>query len=121
MITKYMIDVELSTGLSFVCASCEHWHNAKSKKHKTVECGQNCGGPLVGMGFPKYKGPFENSLSKYCFICGRDSCASIEINNRFIGVCNNVGTEGKTCIDKLYSILSRKKVTVIERVAPVIY
>jgi hypothetical protein len=104
MITKDMIDLEISTGLNFVCSSCEHWHNAKGKGI-IVQCGQQCGGPSVGLGFPKYKGPFENVLSEYCFICGRNADGSVKIGDRLLGFCKNVGPNKETCLDKIKRIV----------------
>jgi hypothetical protein len=110
MITKEMIDVELSTGLCFVCSSCEYWHNSKGKEH-ILMCGHDrCGGPMVGRGFPEYKGPYENKLSEYCFICGKDADGSIKIGGRLLGFCKNVGPNNETCFDKMKKMLSGNKV-----------
>lgn len=116
MITKEMIDVELSTGLNFVCSSCEHWHNAKGK-NAIIQCGQQCGGPSVGLSFPKYKGPFENVLSEYCFICGKKADGAIHMKDGLLGFCKNIGPNKETCFDKMKKILlyHKKHVNVVAK------
>lgn len=88
MVTKEMAEREMSTGLSAVCAWCEHWHNNKDRNHEVV-CGQSCGGPKRGMAFPKYKGPWEGSLVRLCFVCGDEPDAMAEIKGQgMVGVCS---------------------------------
>lgn len=120
MITRKKVMEELSTGLSAVCAWCEHWHNAKDRGEE-VACGRlNCGGPSVGKGFPAYKGIMEHGLHKFCFICNKEADAAIEIGGRMIGVCGNMGPSGETCMDKFKKIMERQSVVVKENVVPVI-
>ena len=102
----------------FVCAWCEHWHNAIDNG-SNIGCGKECGGPVVGKGFPLYKGPID--LSKYCFICGNDATSCVRIGGKLIGVCNKIGSGNITCLDRLRKILSgQKNIVVRERVVPVI-
>jgi len=120
MITAQKVMAELATGLSAVCAWCEHWHNAKDRGVEAM-CGQlQCGGPSVGKGFPSYKGIMENRLNSFCFICNNDAEAGVEIDGRMIGVCNTMGPNGETCMDKLKKILARQKIIARENVVPVI-
>jgi hypothetical protein len=110
---------EMSTGLNFVCAWCEHWHRAMDIG-STIGCGKDCGGPASGKGFPLYKGPFKGRLNNYCFICGMEATSGVDIGGRMIGVCNRIGPSRKTCLDKLRDILSGKKgIIVKEIVVPV--
>jgi hypothetical protein len=72
------------------------------------------------MGFPMYKGIMEGKLHTFCFICGRDADAAVEIGGRLLGVCNRQGPNGETCVDKLKLILMRQGVVAKERVVPVV-
>lgn len=116
MITKEQIEVEMRTGLSFVCSACEHWHEARDRG-LDVACNKKCGGPMSGKGFPEYKGPYASSLSEYCFICGKKADASFNIENRLLGVCKTKGPSG-TCLDVLKQILQRSNIVVKEVIVP---
>lgn len=71
-----MIDPELveyavtQEGLSFVCAMCEHYWDARDAG--SYHCGKlECGGPMSGHSFPDYKGPIAgDKWSDFCFVCG---------------------------------------------------
>jgi len=120
MITREMAEKEMMTGLSAVCSYCEHWYDAKDRGDIT-SCGKRCGGPASMMGFPEYKGHMKDKLNTFCFICGKEADAAVEIKGRMIGVCNNVNTDGKTCMEKLRQILDRvKNVVVRERVVTIL-
>lgn len=92
-ISNEKVKAEVRNGLSFVCAMCEHWWRAKEERKErcvAAENGQDCGGPVVGMTFPQYKGPLDRSAwTEFCFMCGEDSMAAIEVNGslRMLGVC----------------------------------
>ena len=59
----------VTQGLAFVCAMCEHYHDAHDKGLKS--CGKSCGGPFAGSSFPHYKGPLpEGDWVHFCFMCG---------------------------------------------------
>ena len=119
MITAKKVMKELESGLTAVCAWCEYYHNAK--ENGAPSCGiAGCGGPAVGKGFPKYKGIMENTLHTFCFICGRDADAGVEIMGSMLGVCNNKGVDRETCVEKLRKILSRQPVNVREHVVAVV-
>jgi hypothetical protein len=79
-----------------------------------------CGGPASGRGFPAYKGPMQDHLNTFCFICGKDASAGVEIGGRVLGACHNMGPNGQTCVDKLKLILERQRVIVKEFVVPVV-
>lgn len=115
MIDNEMAAIEIGTGLSAVCAWCEHWYKSKDRG-KTTMCGKGCGGPLSGKGFPLYKGPMNGMLHTFCFICGKEAQAAVEISGRMIGVCKRVGPGDEKCIDKMRSILSGRAVVVNEMV-----
>ncbi len=120
MITSEMAMLEMSTGLSSVCAWCEHWHEAKDRNVE-VDCGRlKCGGPSVGRGFPAYKGPMAGHLSEICFICGKNPDAAVDIGQKMIGVCNRMGPE-RTCMETLRLVLSRAQGLVVrEEVVPLV-
>jgi len=76
------IDKAISGGLAAICAWCEHYWNGQAG------CGlQNrCGGPMVGMSFPEYRGAFNKA--RFCFICGREADHGIEIGDGMIAACD---------------------------------
>lgn len=75
------------SGTSVVCATCDHYWNALDKK--LGSCGQNCGGPMAGMAFPKYKGPITN-LVNICFRCGSPSTHALRLeDNKALGCCDS--------------------------------
>jgi hypothetical protein len=83
MLTAEMAKAEIETGLSAVCAWCEHWHENKER-----DCGRDCGGPGSKMkAFPAYKGPWEGNLINMCYICGKEPDAAIELGGGMLGVC----------------------------------
>lgn len=114
MITREQAELEMQTGLSAICAWCEHWHEAKAKRAKgePVACAKDCGGPSSLRAFPLYKGPYKNNLASICFVCGEDAEAAVEIGGGFLGVC------GKH-IQKVRDIMEQRKVTVVERTVPI--
>lgn len=114
MIDIKMAQKEIDTGLSAVCAWCEHWHNSRINKVGVLQCDKNCGGPSIGNNYPEYKGPMIGNLHKMCFICGKESSSVVEIKGRMIGVCNRKGPERETCLEKLKNILKREKCIVKE-------
>lgn len=123
MITAQKVMRELSTGISAVCAWCDHYHNAVDRAEARgieVVCGMDCGGPSVSRGFPAYKGIMEGQLATFCFICGRDADAGVEIGGRMLGVCNNMGPGNETCMDKLRRLLARQRVIAKENVVVVV-
>jgi hypothetical protein len=120
MITVEAAKAEIATGLSAVCSWCEHWHTAKDNGSPLGCERMKCGGPSVGRGFPAYKGPMEGTVHLFCFICGKDPHAIVEIGGRKLGVCGNIGPGGKACVDKFRDIMAKQKVIVRERVVPVI-
>ena len=119
-ITKDMAEIEIRQGLSAVCAWCEHWHNAKMRGSTNGCLVQDCGGLAVGRAFPEYKGVYKGNLHKICFICGRSADAVIDIGGCAIGVCNRMGAENETCLDKARKILLRQHVVAKEIVVPLV-
>lgn len=82
----------MKDGYSFVCAHCvKLW---KAKESSFDGCGSflingsECGGPLVGKVFPYYEGELKGYLVKFCFVCGEEPDAVLEVNNGFLGVCD---------------------------------
>ena len=76
--------------MAFVCRLCERLAEARDAKRET--CGQECGGPMKGKHFPRYKGPLTPGfMASHCFICGEPTPISMKveglIDGREIGVC----------------------------------
>jgi hypothetical protein len=120
MITEHMAKIEIDTGLSAVCAWCEHWHNGKGRRGMASCDVAGCGGPSVMRSFPMYTGPRYSDLHSFCFICGKEAEACVEMNGRMLGVCNRMGPENETCMDKLRNMLKRRRVIAKETVVPVV-
>lgn len=121
MIDGKLAQKEISTGLAAVCAWCEHYHNGK--RNGMVGCGKEdeCGGPLARRMFPLYKGPMENMLSSFCYICGGEPSGGIMIGSKVLGICDKMGPNGQTCMDKFKLILDgQRNVVVKEHVVPMV-
>lgn len=91
MLTEAMVQKEIDTGLSAVCAWCTRYWEARGRAHGTAfACGVGgCGGPGQGRAFPKYAGPRPNKAS-YCFICGREADMAVEFHGQqggMVGCC----------------------------------
>jgi hypothetical protein len=89
MIDQKAVQLEMATGLGFVCALCTHYHEAKSQGRK--DCGQKeCGGPSVGKLFPMYQGELpREALARHCYRCGdpADGGALGRGDGRALGFC----------------------------------
>jgi len=75
--------------LCFMCRFCEHMADAEDRKEKV--CGvKDCGGPMKGRLFPKYRGPLEAaSMASRCFVCGEPGPINISMPDmsRTLSVC----------------------------------
>jgi hypothetical protein len=115
MLSEMIIKREIANGMSAVCAWCEH-HWSALKEGRTPGCQQHdCGGPLKGLAFPRYKGPRPH-LASYCFICGTDADMAVEFTGRgSVGCCK--GHESS-----LRKMIARdgQAVVVNERLVPVV-
>ncbi len=84
----------LQSGVSFVCAHCEHFWWGIDNKHsggcKAVFDQVECSGPIRGLAFPHYEGPLKDQLANYCFVCGHDPDAVAVARNggARVGVCD---------------------------------
>lgn len=89
MIDAVKVDRMIENGLSAVCAWCENfWRVFDQHRGEEAHCGMDCGGPASHMAFPKYRGPMEGRMLSFCFICGKDADAGVDIKGRgAIGVC----------------------------------
>ena len=109
MIEILKAEQAINSGLVAICAWCEHYWNATDQRpvnHSGCVMGK-CGGPLMRKAFPLYKGPWKIK-TKYCFICGKESTASVDINNQgMIGICEEH-------IPKLKELLKTGKPVVIK-------
>lgn len=115
MLSEVVIQREIDNGMSAVCAWCEH-HWATLKDGATPGCQQaDCGGPMRGKAFPRYKGPRPN-LASYCFICGQESDLSVEFSGGgHIGCCAPHEVQLRRMLSR-----SGKPVVVRERIVPVV-
>ena len=66
---------------------------------------------MQGMAFPEYEGPMEGHLTAFCYICGGEPDAMVEIHGRgAVGVCKERKRFGKTCMELLRDQLSNPRV-----------
>lgn len=90
MLNAEQVKREIETGLSAVCAWCNRYWEAKDRMGGAAfQCGvHGCGGPSVGMAFPKYTGPRPNKAT-YCFVCGGDPAGAVEFHRTggMLGFC----------------------------------
>lgn len=83
------IAIEVSRGLSMVCATCENYwvvHDRGADRCQMV----GCGSPLAGDVFHLYRGPLaDGGFAKYCFVCGGVPKHQLRVGrkSRLIGVC----------------------------------
>lgn len=72
--------------MAAVCRLCEHLAEARDAGRDT--CGQDCGGPMKGKTFPRYKGPLTPGyIASHCFICGDLTPITVGLHGKMIGVC----------------------------------
>lgn len=73
-------------GLSAICATCDHYWSAVERE--APSCGQDCGGPMSGGVFDKYRGPMTD-FSLFCFVCSNKSTHGVRVGGhaRVIGCC----------------------------------
>lgn len=114
MLQKEQVDLAIKGGMSAVCAWCLKYWNAREHDKKAVawrcQSSKPCGGPMQGMAFPEYEGPMQGRLASFCYICGADADAAVEIHGKgIVGVCNNARA-GKTCMEMLRDQLSNPRV-----------
>ena len=104
MLDVVKIKEAVESGLVAVCAWCEHYWEATSKKPEGHSgCVKNeCGGPLTYKAFPLYKGPWSPK-EKYCFLCGKDADSLADIGGKgAIGIC-------KEHVPTLKELLNKRK------------
>lgn len=80
-------------GVGFVCANClKFWRGTADggDQCEAAKSNKECGGPLVGLGFPEYEGPLAGYVSNFCFACGeRSRYAARGKCGNLVGVCEN--------------------------------
>ena len=73
--------------LCYVCRHCEYM--AKAEDEGKSVCGvSDCGGPIKGRIFPKYRGPLGTvAMATQCFVCGAVAGISIHDPLRNLAIC----------------------------------
>lgn len=81
----------VSEGVSFVCAMCDHWwwsHGRGLAVCRAAVESRECSGPIGGLCYPEYSGPLKRNLVRFCFRCGAQSIAAVEVFGKgMCGVC----------------------------------
>ena len=66
---------------------------------------------MQGLAFPEYEGPMDGNLVSFCYICGGEPDAAVEIHGKgVLGVCKERSRFGKTCMELLRDQLSNPSV-----------
>lgn len=90
MIDPLKVQAAVEGGLSYVCALCERYWEARDKNIPGDKCTseKGCGSPIAGDVFHDYKGPLT-VFDKYCFACGVPATHGISVSMyvRVIGAC----------------------------------
>lgn len=103
MLDDKKVKEAMTTGLSFICAVCENWHEAVEKKHVDGDGDlvcmryRDCFSPLRGGSFDHYKGPLGMNVLRFCYVCGKPADKAIEPqvpNGKRVGCCT-------TCFDNV--------------------
>lgn len=88
-------------GLAFICSMCVHMATAADKGFDACDEG-GCGGPHLGLTFPKYKGPLESAKFTYCFRCGEIADQRMEVDSRgSLGICQSCSKKFLDMEDKV--------------------
>jgi hypothetical protein len=91
MIDPEKIFTAVQNGLSFVCATCERYWEARDKNVPDDMCmaKEGCGSPIAGSDFHEYKG-FLTSFDRFCFVCGNQATHNVRVKNsvRVFGSCS---------------------------------
>jgi hypothetical protein len=95
MLNPTDVQAALRDRVVFACAMCERYWWGKDRGLPYCEAtamGDECGGPLAGLTYPRYLGPLTDFVPQ-CFVCGDPSDAMIEKNAiahpgaRALGIC----------------------------------
>lgn len=85
------IEQAVAAGVTFVCATCDHYWWGVEKGISECRAGfedKTCCGPMGRKAYPEYKGPLGENLHAFCFICGHTADAAVEVMGEgFVGVC----------------------------------
>lgn len=89
--TPERIKAAVRDGVVFVCATCtKFWRGQDTGKDGCLAAqhGKTCGGPLIGLTYPEYHGPLTGCMTKFCFLCGAQSDAAVQVRDQgLVGVC----------------------------------
>lgn len=81
----------MADGLSFVCATCRHYWEARKNGVPGHQCAATnpCGSPLRKDVFSEYDGPLRDDLMNICFVCGERSKYGLAVKGKkkVVGVC----------------------------------
>lgn len=95
----------------FVCEACEHFRDARNRSTEKDfgGCGKaDCGSPFRGDAFRHYKGPLKDHLHAYCFMCGTDADAAVEVQGKYVGICNYHIPHLKTQVERKGGVVKEK-------------
>ncbi len=93
MIDAKRAGVLVESGVAAACAWCERLWESYDRTGVPA-CREDCGGPFVRRGFPRYKGPWGSDTVRFCFKCGRVATSMAEMNPRSgeiarVGICDD--------------------------------
>ena len=95
---------EVRSGLSPICATCEHFWTAKDKEAPDCGHGATCGGPIKGRMFPDYKGQLPREhMARICFMSGDKATHGVKV----VGVPGMVGIT-RRLIPTLAQLLAKR-------------
>lgn len=93
------VALAMSSGLSFVCATCTKYWRARALGIPGQDClaavtATPCAGPLAGLDYPAYEGPLAE-FERFCFVCSRSAVSGLRARGspRVFGVCERHGPE----------------------------
>lgn len=119
-----MIDADsankaVKDGLVATCAWCERLWESRDRTG-SLSCGEDCGGPMSGRGFPRYKGPWGLGRARFCFKCGAEATSMAEFRenggaSNMIGICEDHMEVLKEIVgSRRGTIVKEKKISILD-------
>ena len=91
MILTELITYLTQLGYSFICCNFKNlWDGIEKGSPNCIA--DECGGPIKGMGFPRYIGPLVGligvDITGWCFVCGDNKVTHlVHTKNRKLALC----------------------------------